>query len=514
MSYIQGSHRAQLQMLCIEDCVSQRSPCRVVDAFVDYLDLEGLAFKIKGNKRTGRPAYQLEHMLKLYLYGYLNRVRSSRRLQRECETNLEAMWLLEGLRPCYKTISDFRKDNPKGLKSVFRQLNVFLKGEDLFQGDTVAIDGSKFRAQNSKKNNYNARKVEQQLNYIDKQTDKWLEELDTVDQLEDTEIKEEQLMDIDERLNDLHQRRNKYESISKELESVKESGQRQVSSVDKDARALPKHMNIVEVGYNIQSTVESEDKLIVDFEVTNENDTYALSRNAIRAKELLGKERLKVLADKGYDTGHELKKCAENDIETYVCPRQKNGSTKAPKYRKDKFDYDHDSDCYTCPNGEKLISNGRWYQKKKATNNRPAYEVKIYKTRYEICNACPFREACAGVANLNNSKGRVIERSAYDDYLEDNRERVKLNKSLYRERQAIVEHPFGTIKRQWGYDYTLLRTKQKVEGEFSLIFTAYNLRRAMSIFGVKSLIERLKKAFLVLLTIFTTLSLVSALKTT
>lgn len=495
MAKIQGSDRFQLQMICIENCVSEQSPARVVDAFVEYLDIDKLGYQQKGKGRNGRPAFQTRHLLKLYLYGYLNKVRSSRRLERECRTNMEAMWLLDGVVPCYKTIADFRKDNAKALKQTFRQLFIFLRGEGLFQGDVVAIDGSKFRAQNSKKNNYNERKVNQHLNHIEKQTQKWLTRMDEVDGMESNEIQEEQLKVVSERLDHFQTRKDKYESLAEQLKEVKPSGQRQISSVDADARALPKHMGIVEVGYNVQSTVDLDHKLVVDFEVGNELDTYALSRNAIRAKELLEKESLKVLADKGYDIGVELKACADNGIETYIAPRNKNTSKKLAEYTKDKFEYNHDKDHYLCPAGEVLTSTGKWYKKNSGGHRKP-YRIKVYKTAFAVCDQCQFKLDCAGQANLKNSKGRPIERSEYDDYLEDNRERVRLNKPLYRKRQSTVEHPFGTIKRQWGYDHTLVKGKQKVAADFSLIFTSYNLRRAMSIFGIKSLIKRLKTAFL------------------
>ena len=225
---------------------------------------------------------------------------------------------------------------------------------------------------------------------------------------------------------------------------------------------------------------------------------------AIKTKNFLGQPSIKVLADKGYDTGVELKKCAAQNILTYVAPRQKNTSNKAAGFKKEDFVYQHDEDTYICPAGKELTSNGNWYNK---NNNieRASYLVKVYKLPFHICNACPDKLECAGAANLKNSKGRPIERSEYEPYLEDNRDRVRLNKKLYKKRQQIVEHPFGTIKRQWGYHYTLLKTKPKVEAEMNLIFTCYNLRRAMSIFGVSELINRLKMAFLALFVLRCTL---------
>jgi transposase len=493
MPLLTKKNRDQIQFLSWETLIAADNPVRVIDAFVDYFDLSALGFKIKGKSQEGRPAYSSDVLLKLYIYGYLNRIRSSRQLAIACVRNVELFWLLHQSRPCYKTIADFRKNNGKALTGMFRQFNAFLKGEGLFESDTVAIDSVKIGAQNSKKNNYNEKKVKQHLSYLDQQGDQYLAELEALDNEEQTE--EERILEVAQKLDQLSQRKKKYKSLEGELKEARAKGETQVSTTDPDARALPKKMNTVEVAYNIQTSVEADDKLISNFEVTNKNDTNALSSVAIEAKRMLGKEKLKALADKGYDTGIEHQICAENGIETYVAPRQKNTSKKHPDYTKEKFVYDPDRDSYQCPAGKELKTNGNWY-KKNSTDYRKVYRVKVYKLPFEVCNSCPQKLDCAGAANLKNSKGRPIERSEYEDILEANRERVRLNKEFYRKRQQIVEHPFGTIKRQWGYHYTLMKTKKKVEAEMSLIFTCYNLRRSMSIFGVRDLIERLKRAFL------------------
>ena len=484
--------RFQMKMLCWEQYISEDNPVRVVDAFVDYFEIDQLGFEAKGKSHEGRPAYSRETLIRLYIYGYLNRIRSSRQLEKATRTNIELFWLLGEARPCYKTIANFRKDNSRALRRMFYGFNRFLKGQELLCGDLVAIDGSKFGAQNSKKNNYNAKKVTQHLDYIAKQTNAYLSDLDRLDSAEESEM--EQLESISEKLEQLQGRRIKYEALQSQLEEAREQGQTQVSTTDPDARALPKRMNIVEMGYNIQIGTESDNKLVTNLEVTNQNDTYALSDVAKGAKAVLEKTKIRVLADKGYDTGVELKICTENEIETYVSPRQKNTSKKSPKYAKEAFEYLPEKDAYQCPSGALLTSNGNWY-KKNDGKFRKVYRVKVYKLPFEVCNSCLNKLECAGAANLKNSKGRPIERSEYESYLEGNRERVRLNRGLYRKRQEIVEHPFGTIKRQWGYTYTLLKGKEKVSGEFHLIFTCYNLRRAISIFGVKGLISRLRAAF-------------------
>lgn len=492
-----GQDRNQFQLFCPEEYVSTESFARVVDAFVDFLEPEKIGFTIKGGIKNGRPAYPTGALLKLYFYGYINRVRSGRRLQREAGTNIEAIWLLKGLRPCYKTICDFRKENPKALQAAFKKFNMFLRGEGLFSKDTVATDGAKFRAQNSKKNNYNEKKINDHLNYIEKQTEQYIKAMDKLDKEGDAEdIRLEQAIGISEKLDHLTGRKKKYDGLKKEVLEAHEKGGTQISTTDGDARALPKRMNIVEVGYNAVITCEADNKLITNFETLNIQDTYALGNAAINARGALGvkeNEYLNILADKGFDTGAELKKCARNNIRTYVAPKKRVHAKKDVNFNKDKFIYDHEKDIYICPENKELKTNGRWYNK----NNgkfRKSYNVQHYKLPFATCNACPHRMECAGKSNIDNSKGKYIERSEYQEYIDDNIERVKLNKELYRKRQEIVEHPFGTIKRQWGYDYVLLKGLKKVSGEFAIIFTTYNLRRAISIFGVKALVEKLREA--------------------
>jgi len=491
MPQIEGTNRYQLQMLSLDQLIAEDHLVRVIEAFIDYLPLEQMGFVIKGKSQEGRPAYRADILLKLYLYGYQNRIRSSRRLEMECTRNVELWWLLNQQVPCYKTIANFRKDNPKALKKTFRQFNVLCKDWSLFEGATIAVDGSKFKAQNSKKNNYNAKKIKRHLDYIDSKTAEYFQQLNQIDQQEQT--KEDRQV-IKDKWDLLNQRRKKYEHLEKVLEKISQDGELQISTSDPDARALPLHMGIVDVGYNVQSAVDAANKMIIDYEVTNKKDTYALSHIAGRSKDLLGVDQLDVLADKGYHNGFEIKACAHQHITTYVSPRDTSVKAKHRAYRKDQFTYNPAQDSFVCPEFQVLKSNGNWYKKNVGKNRKP-YRVKVYKLPFHICNACPVKLLCAGKANLNNSKGRTIERSEYEDYIKANKDRVNRNKDYYRRRQAIVEHPFGTIKRNWGFDYTLLKTKEKVTAEFALIFLSYNLRRAMSVLGALEIIRRLKKLF-------------------
>ena len=498
--------RNQLQMMALDELVSQESIVRVIDTFIDLLDLEDIGFEVKGKIRNGAPAFHASDLLKLYYYGYLNKVRTSRRLERETITNLEAIWLLKGCRPGYKTIANFRKDNLKPLKEVFKIYNRFLLSLDLFDREKVAIDGSKFQGQNSTKNNYNEKKVDQHLDQIEKQIQKYLDEMDHLDQVEnDTEVELEQRFELSEKLDHLQKRKEKYEDLEQKVKAAREEGHTQVSTIDPDARALPKRMNVVQVGYNIITAADLKNKLITNFKVSNQLDTYELSGVASEARIMLEKkegEKLTVLADKGFDTGSELKSCSENDVTTIVAVKKRESRKKNKAFAKSKFFYDEDKNEYRCPEGHPLKTNGTWYTKKAYSQHRKEYKFQRYNCSHTICYECPFKEDCVG-SPLKQRRGRIIERSESENYIEENRERYQLNKELYRKRQATVEHQFGIIKRQWGYDYTLLKTKKKVEGEFAIIFTCYNLRRSVSILGVKELIERLREALVLKIALLT-----------
>ena len=272
------------------------------------------------------------------------------------------------------------------------------------------------------------------------------------------------------------------------------SGQRQVSTTDADARALPLRRDIVEVSYNVQTATDAQHSLMVEYEVSNEKDDYALPGIGKQAKEVLGVEQLEVLADKGYHTGLALQEAAQEGLVTYVSPKKPSHQGKVKAYQKHQFVYDPTHDTYQCPQGQVMPTNGRWYSRNTG-KGRKSYRFKRYQLKYEVCNACPVKAGCVSQGALKQHHGRAIQRSEYEDYVVANAARVKANKEKYRRRQAIVEHPFGTIKRQWGYDHTLLKGKEKVSADFALIFTAYNLRRAMSILGIKELLKRLKGIF-------------------
>lgn len=474
MSYIERSDRLAELGVSLEDLVDENNEVRVIEAYVTSLDVEGLGFQLTGQEARGRPAFGVSCLLKLYLYGYQNRIRSSRRLARECERNVELWWLLEGLRPGYRIIADFRKDNLKSLRGVFRHFTSLLQEWELIGGKTIAIDSVKVRGQNSKRHNYNEAKIERQLSYIDKKISTYLNELDGLDE---SEASVEKKNAIAEQIEVQKQRRKHYEELGQELAH---SGQTQLSTVDADARSLIQRGNIVEVGYSIQSATDARHNLIVEYQTTNTTDRNALSAVALSTKSTLGLEKFDALADKGYHNGAELAACEQANITTYVAPA-KSRSTSAEGFKKEDFEYLADQDVYICPQGAELSTDGKVHKKDKQ-------KVKIYRS--EACKHCPLKDQCT-----KSEKGRVIHRSIYQESVDANDKRVKEQHSYYRRRQAIVEHPFGTMKRNWGFDHTLMRGLEKVEAEFALIFTAYNMKRVINILGVKNLVERLQKGF-------------------
>jgi len=466
--------RGQIQFFSLDEIVESESDVRVIDLFCKCINYEDLGFIVKGKSKEGQPAFEASVLTSIYIYGYLHKIRSCRTLEKACQVNSELWWLTGMQKPGYKTISNFRKDNSKALKNLFRCFTKFCLELELYGKTTVAIDGSKFRAQNSKKNNYNLKKINQHLDYISKQKEDYLSVL------EESESKE-----TEAKLETIEARRVKYENLKSKLE---ESGETQISTTDSESRALPLHMRIVEVSYNLQSAVDDKHNLIVDFEVTNKNDFKALFPLAIKAKKGLGlkeEESLTILADKGYYSGQQIAKCHEHNIDTLVSPKSKGSKSKDPRVSKAKFRYDKNQDCYKCPKDVVLHRQGKLYSRE------DGIPFKRYVGHWNDCKSCPWVDICVPPGSQKAKRGRMLNRNIYEDYMDKNDEEVSLRKNEYKRRQAIVEHPFGTIKRQWGFNHTLLKGLEKVNGEFALICLCYNLKRVMSILGIKGLKEAL-----------------------
>ena len=479
MQHISGISRHQMRISSLEDAIALDNQVRFIEAFVTFVDISKLGFSVQTIKSEGRPSYNTKVFLKTYLYGYLNGIRSSRKLEKECFRNIEMQWLLEDIRPNYHSISDFRKDNPVALKKLFKLFVSFLKDADLISGETIAIDGTKSRAHNSKKANFNQKKIDRHLEYIETKTQEYL------DAMEENDAKEnpEKIKNIQQKMELLKQNKIRYELLE---EKLKASGEPQISTTDSDARALLVQGQVVEISFNMQAAVDAKHNLVVATHTINKNDRSALSAIAIEAKENLAIETYTALVDKGYHNGKQIEICKQANITTIVAqPEQgksnENGTTK--DYLVANFQYDLSTDTYTCPQGETLKTTGSWHKK---TTDRDSYTFKKYRT--PNCKECPVKHLCTSRAG-----GREIDRSQYADAVEENNKRYHANTQLYRKRQEINEHIFGTIKRQWGYNHTNLTGLEKVNGEHSLIMLVYNIKRSINILGVPELIAKLKK---------------------
>lgn len=484
MQYITGSSRHQTFFSTLEDQVSADNAVRLMDAFVDKLDLIKLGFTGTVHKSEGRPPYEPGVLLKLYLYGYLNKIRSSRKLEKECIRNIELQWLLQNLTPNYHTIADFRKIHAVPLQAMFRLYVQFMADAGLLGKTTIAVDGSKFKAVNSKKNNYSQKKIDKYKQFIADKTEKYLQQLDELD-------KEEQSTDMDELtvkkekitegLKKLKERTIKYDELQERLSATED---KQISTTDTDSRSILVTKAIVEVAYNVQNAVDDKHNLIVHTQATNTNDGKALHKAALQAKqniELAKEDTIMLLADKGYHTGAELQQCQDDNMITHVAYKEQ-PSVKhiATAFLSENFNYNKAADSYTCPAGAVLTSLGTWHNKK-GEANETSYRFKTYRT--DACKNCPLKSQCTKLPK------RIIHRSEYQDAVDINNSNIKQNPQYYKRRQAIVEHPFGTIKRHFGFIHTLLKSLQKVNGEMNLIMFCYNFMRTKNILGFTKMME-------------------------
>ena len=482
----------------LEAMIPADSEVRVVAAFVDQLDLSKLGFKLV--RSDGASSYGPGLLLKLYLYGYLNRIRSSRQLQRACEVNIEVMWLTGNLRPKYHTIADFRKDHPKSLKAVFKEYVLLLKDWELIAGRRLAVDGTKIHAQNARKLNFNRAKLQRSLERIERGIEDALQEFADRDVQEDSVQKQELQQQVQDKLVALRERKERYKEMQQEL---KDSGQHQLSQTDPDARSLMVKGTESLVGYNIQSVVDDAYNLIVHTQTTNVNDINALADLAGAARDTLDLadevgEPTQVLADKGYHDATNLQGVEDLGMEPFVAERQhKPRKGKGAGYGPREFKYDEEADVYVCPEQQELTSNGKWHHQRDRRRGRKETDKRFqrYTLSFSVCGQCPLRDQCLSESARKQRHGKVIYHHEHSAALARNHQRLQDHPEVYPRRQAIVEHPFGTLKRSWGATYTLVRSLEKVDGEFSLLACCYNLRRSMSILGVPELVRRLKGRF-------------------
>ena len=473
--FVSGIDRSQGTMFPaqLEDYVAEDNPVRVIDFFVDQLDLAKLGFSGVNPKETGRPSYHPAVMLKVYVYGYVNRVPSSRRLERECQRNVEAMWLTGRLTPDFKTIADFRKDNGAAIRKVCREFVAVCGRVGLLTASTVAIDGSKFKAVNSRDRNFTKAKVAKRLEQIEASIERYLSELETADRQPSTpEIKRTRLKD---KVGRLKQEIERMKAIEAQLEKAEDT---QISLTDPDARSMQGTGKATgTVGYNVQSAVETENHLIVAHEVTNAvNDRHQLASMAQQAKEALGAGAIEALADRGYYDGKEILACGEAGVTAYVPRFSTSGAKAEGRFGKQDFIYKADEDVYLCPAGERLTY--------RCSNEEDGKTLRRYWTT--ACAACPLKEKCT------TGKERRISRWEHEAVLEAAQERLDRKPDIMTVRRSTAEHPFGTLKLWMGPAHFLMKTLHNVKTEMSLHVLSYNMKRAMNILGVPGLLQAMQ----------------------
>ena len=471
--FISGEDREQLALFPerLNDCISDDNPVRFVDLFIDELDLLKLGFDKVEPADTGRPSYHPSTLLKIYIYGYLNRIQSSRRLERETQRNLELIWLTSRLSPDFKTIADFRKDNGVAIKKVCGQFVLLCKHMGMFTESVIAVDGSKFKAVNSRDNNYTEGKLKARILQTEKRVGRYLEELDQADQQGDA-LPEARVDHLKTRLKEAKSLLSRLDGIDTQ---IKESPDSQISMTDPDARSMATSgKGTAIVGYNVQSAVDDKHHLIVAHQVTNHgHDRDQLTPMSVKAKEATGIENPKVYADRGYYSSKEILDCEKHDIVPMVPKTNTSNSKAAGRFDKKDFRYIPESDEYKCPAGEKATY--RYTSKEKDLNIRKYWSSK--------CLGCQMKSQCT------TGDYRRIRRWEHEDLSDKMQKRLEHNPQASRIRRQTVEHPFGTLKMWMGSTHFLTKTIEKVSTEMSLHVLAYNMKRMIGIHGTLGLIR-------------------------
>jgi len=471
MAHISGHDRSQTLLFpeAIDDYVGSDNPVRFIDAFVDGLDLAAAGFVRIAAKLTGRLGYAPADLLKLYIYGYLNRIRSSRRLEAETHRNVEVIWLLRHLKPDFKTIADFRRDNRAAFKPVFREFVLLCRQLDLFGRELPAVDGTRLKAVNNKGRNFTRASLEQFIRKDDERLADYLRRLDEGDAEESGTGGSSRVPNLAEKIEAIRNKRDRLRSL---LESLDRTGESQVSLTDPDSRAMAAHTRVA-VGYNAQIAVDAKHKLIVEQAVTNQVlDLGLLTQTAEPARAILGVAQIDVVADRGYFKFEDIEACEAAGMTPYVPKPQRGSAVREGFFAKDEFRYDPAEDVYICPAGERL---GHKYEGKSRDLTKIDYSNRA------ACLACALRPRCTNsfrrVSRLDNEA--VLDRMAI---------RLKARPEVLDDRRDIVEHPFGSIKQWMGQGAFLMMGLENVRAEFSLTTLAYNLRRVIKILGVKAMI--------------------------
>jgi len=474
--FINGASRDQTTLFpsLIDEYITEDNPVRVIDVFVDELDLDDLGFSGVNPAVTGRPSYHPSTMLKIYIYGYLNRIQSSRRLEREAQRNLELIWLTGKLAPDFKTIADFRRDNGPAIQKVCSHFIIICRDIGLFSNSAIAIDGSKFKAVNSRDQNYTERKLQARIEQTEERVARYLEDLDRSDKQADP-LPQARVKHLQKRLIAAKKQLQRFDALK---ERLKDSPDGQISLTDPDARSMAtsgKGTGIV--GYNVQTAVDAKHHLILAHEVTNQgHDRSQLAAMAQKAKIATGQDQPTVFADRGYYSGPEILKCEENGITAMVPKIDTSNSRAAGRFGKRDFSYIAKDDEYLCPAGERA--------QHRFTSQETGQAIKLYWS--SACQSCSMQSACT------TTKYRRIRRWEHEGILDDMQKRLDSMPDASKIRRQTVEHPFGTLKAWMGSTHFLTKSMPKVSTEMSLHVLAYNLKRTLAMFGTKTLIGMIK----------------------
>ncbi|MFC5696750.1 IS1182 family transposase [Pseudomonas sp. GCM10022186] len=472
--FIQGECRGQSTLLpeSLDDYVADTNPVRVVDVFVDELDLGRLGFDGVVPAETGRPAYHPAVLLKIYIYGYLNRIQSSRRLEREAQRNVELMWLTGRLMPDFKTIANFRKDNGTAIRRVCRQFVVLCQQLGLFAEALVAIDGSKFKAVNNRDRNFTSAKLQRRMAEIESSISRYLTALDTADRQEPA-VAKAKAERLHSKIAALKAKMQELQAIETQLEATPD---KQISLTDPDARSM-KTRGSGMVGYNVQAAVDTKHHLIVTHEVTNDGvDRDQLSAMATQAREAMGVEELSVVADRGYFKSEEILACHEAGITAFVPKTLTSGATAAGRFGKGDFIYDGAKNEYRCPAGQSLT--WRYSSVEKG--------LKMHHYWSSNCQGCALKEHCTP------SSERRVSRWEHESVLDAMQSRLDQAPEMMRIRRQTMEHPFGTLKAWMGATHFLTKTLERVSTEMSLHVLGYNFKRALNLMGNSALMAAMK----------------------
>jgi transposase len=474
--FIEGEDRNQATFLpeCLDDYIAEDNPVRAVDAFVEELDLLALGFAGADPAVTGRPAYYPAVLLKLYIYGYLNRIASSRRLEREAQRNVELMWLTGRLAPDFKTIADFRRDNSAGIRAVCRRFVQLCRELKLFTQAIVAIDSSKFKAVNSRDRNFTPNKVDRRQQQIEESIRRYLDALETADRTQPVEV-EAKTERLREKIETLRQQMRRMDTIREQLKATPDE---QISETDPDARSMMSQAKGTGVvGYNVQAAVDTKHHLIVTHEVTNEgNDRAQLTKMATAARDEMGKTRMEAVADRGYFNSNEIKACTEAGITPLVPKPMTSGAKADGRFGKNDFIYLKKEDEYQCPAGERAIYRFR--------REEGGLLVRVYWS--SACPACPMRQQCT------TSNYRRIRRWQHEHILEAMQRRLDRKLEAMTLRRRTIEHVFGTLKHWMGATHFLTRGLAHVGTEMSLYVLAYNLKRVIKLLGMPKTLQAMR----------------------